>query len=114
MTVYTLPFRAEDATLTAVGGKGTNLSRMSRAGFSVPPGFFVTTEAYCTFVQANNLQKQIVDLASNQAETSEARSAAIRQLFANGRIPVDLVEAIHHAYVDLVQAVGDFPLAVRS
>jgi pyruvate,water dikinase len=30
----------------AVGGKGASLSRLVRAGFSVPPGFCVTTSAY--------------------------------------------------------------------
>ena len=115
MITYALALDAEDATLTIAGGKGTNLSLMSRAGFPVPPGFLVTTEAYRAFVQANHLQKQIVDLASNQAETSERRSAAIRRLFANGsRIPAELAEAIHHAYADLTQTTGDLPLAVRS
>ncbi len=114
MTVYALPFDTEDATLTVVGGKGTNLSRMSRVGFPVPPGFFVTTEAYHAFVQSNHLQKQIVDLASNQADSSETRSAAIRQLFANGKIPADLEEAISRAYADLIQTIGDLPLAVCS
>ncbi len=114
MTIYALPFDTEDATLTVVGGKGTNLSRMSRVGFPVPPGFFVTTEAYHAFVQSNHLQKQIVDLASNQADSSETRSAAIRQLFANGKIPADLEEAISRAYADLIQTIGDLPLAVRS
>lgn len=114
MTAYTLPFPAENATLAVVGGKGANLSRMSHAGFPVPPGFFVTTDAYRSFVQANHLQKQIVDLASNEAETSETRSVAIRQLFAEGLMPADLTEAIHQAYADLIQTVGDLPLAVRS
>lgn len=114
MTAYALPFNTEDATLAIVGGKGANLSRMTRAGFPVPPGFFVTTEAYRAFVQANHLQKEIVDLASNQADSSEIRSVAIRQLFANGTIPADLVESISHAYANLIQTVGDTPLAVRS
>src|SRR6266540_4438401 len=114
MNTFVLPMDSVEATLDQVGGKGTNLSRMSRAGFPVPPGFLITTTAYCDFVESNHLQKQIVDLASNQAETGETRSAAIRQLFANGAIPTDLVEAINHAYVDLIQTVGDLPLAVRS
>ncbi len=114
MLPFVLPLNSADATWAAVGGKGLNLSRLTRAGFPVPPGFFVTTGAYRAFVQANNLQKQIINWASNPADTSETRSAAIRQLFANGLIPADLAEAIHHAYGDLVQTVGDLPLAVRS
>ena len=114
MNTLILPLDLAQATLAEVGGKGVNLSRMSRAGFPVPPGFLITTAAYCAFVQANLLQKHIIDLASNETETSETRSVAIRQLFAKGRIPADLVEAIHHAYTDLAQTVGDLPLAVRS
>jgi pyruvate,water dikinase len=114
MTAYVLPFDGEEATLAVVGGKGANLSRMYRAAFPVPPGYFVTTEAYDAFVQANNLQKQIINLASNQTDTSGARSVAIRQLFANGRMPADLAEAIDHAYTELIQRTGDLPLAVRS
>ena len=114
MNTFTLPIDSSEATLAVAGGKGANLSRLTRAGFPVPPGFLVTTDSYYAFVQANHLQKQIVDMASNQANTSETRSIAIRRLFANGTIPADLVEAIHHAYTDLIQTVGDLPLAVRS
>ena len=113
MTAYALPLDAE-ATLAVVGGKGANLSCLSRAGFPVPPAFFVTTDAYHAFVQANQLQNQIVDLANDQTDTSETRSAAIGHLFANGRIPANPVEAISLAYTDLIERVGDLPVAVRS
>ncbi len=53
-------------------------------------------------------------MANNQTDASEKRSAAIRQLFVNGKMPNDLAEAINHAYADLIQIVGDLPLAVRS
>jgi len=32
------------------GGKGANLGEMTRAGFPVPPGFMVTSEAYYHFI----------------------------------------------------------------
>jgi rifampicin phosphotransferase len=114
MRNFVLPFDSADATLAAVGGKGLNLNRMSCAGFPVPSGFFVTTEAYRAFVQANQLQQPIVDLANDRAVPSEKRSAAIRQLFANGKVPTDVQEAIHRAYADLRQMKGELPLAVRS
>jgi rifampicin phosphotransferase len=109
-----LPFNSSDATLDKVGGKGMNLGLLTKASFPVPPGFLITTNAYHTFVQANNLQEQIVHLASNQADTSEKRSVAIRQLFANGKIPIDLADAVNHAYANLIRTTGDLPLAVRS
>ncbi len=89
MNTFVLSMDAIEATLAEVGGKGANLSRMSRTGFPVPPGFFVTTDAYRAFIQVNNLQGQIVDLARNEADPSEAQSKAIRQLFANGTISSD-------------------------
>jgi rifampicin phosphotransferase len=84
---FILPFDSPDATPGAVGGKGANLSLMTRAYFPAPPGFLITTKAYRAFVQVNDLQKQVLDLANNQTETSEKRSAAVRQLFANGNMP---------------------------
>ena len=114
MTAYALPFDSEEVRLATVGGKGISLSRMSRAGFPIPPGFFITTDAYCAFVQANHLQEQIVNLANSEADTSEAKSAAIRQLFVSGKISAEIADAIHRAYAGLMQIAGDLPLAVRS
>jgi len=39
MITFVLPFYSSDATLAVAvaGGKGANLSRMTRAGFLVPP-----------------------------------------------------------------------------
>ncbi|HIM11957.1 TPA: hypothetical protein EYM26_14290, partial [Candidatus Poribacteria bacterium] len=35
-----------DEDLGLVGGKGLNLGKLTQAGFHVPPGFCVTTDAY--------------------------------------------------------------------
>lgn len=66
---FILTLESSDATLAIVGGKGANLSLMTRASFSVPHGFLITTKAYSTFVRTNGLQKQIIYLANNHAET---------------------------------------------
>lgn len=97
-----------------MGGKGENLSLLVRSGFPVPSGFLITTAAYRTFVQANNLHKQIIALANDKTVVSERRSAAIRQLFEKGRIPTDVAAAINYTYTNLVEEEGDLPLAVRS
>lgn len=115
MTTFVLPFDSSDATLAVVGGKGANLSRLTRAGFPVPPGFLITTGAYRAFVQANDLQAQIVALASERANTSEDRSAAIRGLFEQGRIPLEVAATIQSAYAELLHTSGvSRPVAVRS
>ena len=46
----------EEADLPHVGGKGLNLGKLTRAGFQVPQGFCVTTDAYRLSVQ--NLSEQ--------------------------------------------------------
>ena len=50
-----IPFTSTRATLQAAGGKGVNLARLTQAGFPVPPGFIVPTEAYRQYVEANRL-----------------------------------------------------------
>ncbi len=45
-----------DGDLPSVGGKGLNLGKLTRAGFRVPQGFCVTTDAYLFSIQ--NLPEQ--------------------------------------------------------
>lgn len=115
MSDFILPLTSPEATLAEMGGKGANLSRMSRAGFPVPPGFVITTAAYHAFVQANHLHSQIVTLASKKAKTVDETSATIRQLFERGRIPPEVAAAIQPAYAELMHGTSKAsPVAVRS
>ncbi|MCP5099841.1 MAG: phosphoenolpyruvate synthase, partial [Chloroflexi bacterium] len=51
MTAYILSINEIGAdALPKVGGKGANLGELTRAGFSVPPGFCVTTDAFDQFM----------------------------------------------------------------
>ncbi|HEV2580670.1 MAG TPA: PEP/pyruvate-binding domain-containing protein, partial [Ktedonobacteraceae bacterium] len=111
-----LPLHSQKAELSTVGGKGANLSQLARAGFPVPAGFLVSTAAYRTFVQDNDLQPQIVALARSGAGTDfEAVSAAIRQLFEGASIPSQVTSAIQQAYAALcTEGQAPIPLAVRS
>ena len=52
MPSFTLPFTSPDTTLALAGGKAMNLAELVRAGFPVPPGFIITTDAYRAFVLA--------------------------------------------------------------
>ena len=57
--MYIIPFISPEATLEFAGGKGANLVRLTRAGFDVPRGFIVSTNAYREFVKANKLDAVI-------------------------------------------------------
>ena len=103
------------ATLPKVGGKGASLARLARAGFPVPPGFLVTTDAYRAFVAANALEAPIVALAKDRARPREDTSTDIRALFERASMPPEVAREIQRAYAGLTQAMGAaFPLAVRS
>ncbi|MET0693039.1 MAG: PEP/pyruvate-binding domain-containing protein [Propionibacteriaceae bacterium] len=89
------------------GGKGANLGELMQAGLPVPDGFIVTTPAYRAFVEHNDLQSRIVELAAGPP--TEA-SAAIQALFQSGVVDDELRTEVTAAYADL----GEPPVAVRS
>lgn len=103
------------ATLPRVGGKGASLARIARAGFPVPSGFLITTDAYRAFVDTNALQASIVELARGAKRPGEDTSKEIRTLFEGAAIPPIVLREIQQAYAELTKAIGDkSPLAVRS
>ena len=115
---YTIPFQQlNKGDIPAAGGKGANLGEMITAGFPVPSGFVLTTQAYDAFVQANGLQQQIVELAqavsADDPQSSEVASEKIRALFMQGVIADDLAVEITNAYGQLAQT-NDNAVAVRS
>ena len=103
--------------IQSAGGKGANLGEMTAAGFPVPPGFVLTTEAYDAFVRAHSLQQQIVDLASKASagdpQSSEDASAAIKMLFLAADVPEAIQVDLLSAYTALTTD-GQTAVAVRS
>lgn len=101
-------------TLAEVGGKGANLAKLARAGFPVPGGFLVTTQAYHEFVTVNHLTETIRSAVKNSQlhdpAALEAASSHIRQAFTEAIMPEALATAIRAAYQEL----GQPAVAVRS
>jgi pyruvate,water dikinase len=89
--------------LAAAGGKGANLGELVRAGFPVPDGVVITTDAYATVVEHAGLAPAV-------AAAAEDDGAALRAAFAAAEIPDDLRGAILGAHALL----GNGPVAVRS
>lgn len=106
------------ATLENVGGKGLSLAKMIQAGFPVPDGFHVTTDAYHVFVDANNLQPKILaalkDADPALPTSLETASATIGRFFADAYIPPEIASDIAAAYLDLDNSHVTLPVAVRS
>lgn len=113
---HVLPLDAKDAALEVVGGKGRSLSRMASAGLSVPDGFHLATSAYRRFIEENNLQATIVDLAKPEllGNTVSFGSASkrIQELIREPELPDDIAAEIRQAYSAME---GEEPaVAVRS
>lgn len=96
---YVLSFNqvdAQDDKLT--GGKGSNLAKMSAAGFPVPIGGIVTTTAYQYFLSKNGLEHQLAQILETLEEinpsTIKQSSEKIRELFLSTSVPDKIVESI--------------------
>ncbi|MBI4789885.1 MAG: phosphoenolpyruvate synthase [Chloroflexi bacterium] len=102
MPTNILPFASHETTLARAGGKGANLAALARAGYAVPLGFIVTTDAYRAFVAANQLRDEILALAQRPSPddptTFETCSAEIRACFERGVMPREIADEIVSAY----------------
>jgi pyruvate,water dikinase len=105
--------QASDAALT--GGKGANLARLAGAGFPVPGGFVVTTEAYRRFVGEAGLAERIAELLGRadyeDVEAFEAITARIRKEIVKAELSAELKGQVSRAYASLPP--GSY-VAVRS
>jgi rifampicin phosphotransferase len=127
MTSFTLPFNSPHSTLALTGGKGMNLAELVRAGFPVPTGFIVTTDAYRAFVHENQIQDRILAavnaIAPDDPAALDSASSTIAALFDGGRISKEVAGAIALAYHSLSSSLQQpaaqaashqLPVAVRS
>jgi pyruvate,water dikinase len=102
-----------------VGGKGANLGEMYQAGFPVPNGFIVSSQAYFAFLKENNLTEKIKDLLStiNFSSTDSLMqvSGHIKKLIVDAKPSEELVHEIFDSYRQLSgSSLKDVLVAVRS
>lgn len=111
---YAVSFDDDAAADTSVtGGKGANLARLFDAGFTVPPGFCVTTAAYRTLVTDSELQREIASLADldpTAADRIREQSAAVRDRIRNAAFPDPIRETIDAT----LEGIDAEAVAVRS
>jgi pyruvate,water dikinase len=114
--IFSQPLDNQNATLELAGGKGASLARLLAAGLPIPAGFYVTTNAYRRFVEANELGPRILEalkcVDNARPETLELASLSIGGMFQAASIPADVASAVVQAYQALP---GSSPaVAVRS
>jgi phosphohistidine swiveling domain-containing protein len=117
---YVVWFDDERADLReVVGGKGANLGRLVRAGFDVPPGFTVSTEAYSDFMRESGVGAEITDALTDfdyaHAAALEDQTARIRERIVASPMPDSIAAEISAAQRVLAGEDGVFKRsAVRS
>ena len=99
--VVSLGELGQNAIPTA-GGKAANLGELVRAGFPVPDGFVVTTDAYAMVIQP--LELNIPE------RIAAGEGPSVRANIETASMPTDLRTEIANAYA----ALGTGPVAVRS
>ncbi len=89
-----------------VGGKGANLGELTQAGFNVPPGFCITTNAYDQFMIGNSqdIYAMLNDVPVDDFGAASAASAvgqAVRNQLGSLPLPEDVTTAILTAWRDI-------------
>ena len=100
--------------LETAGGKGANLGELIRAGFPVPPGFVVTTEAYRAGTITDALRAELaaayaelgrpavaVRSSATAEDLAEASFAGQQDTYLNVRGEDALVEAVQGCWASL-------------
>ena len=119
---YVLPLsEIGKGSSASTGGKLALLGELANVlGFSVPPGFIITTYAYETFIKHNKiddiLKEQTGKLNIRNYDELTAASQKMQKLVRNAEMPPDLETAIFAAYRGLCDSVGkkDLAVSVRS
>jgi pyruvate,water dikinase len=97
------------------GGKGANLGELVAAGFPVPPGFVVSTDAYREFVGVSGLARDLEALNGTSREDLGPRCTALQRRIVEAQIPANLAEAIAAAHNRvLANRAHNILFAVRS
>ncbi|MCX6806715.1 MAG: hypothetical protein NT135_01165 [Candidatus Berkelbacteria bacterium] len=96
------------------GGKGASLGEMTRAGFSVPPGFVVLSSAFDKFLDEAQIGPDIETILSKvdheDINSADGASAEITTMIKNAKFPEDIGEKVLKEFKKL----GAELVAVRS
>ncbi len=91
--------------LRYIGDLSANLGEMMQAGFPVPPGFAVTTNAYTLFIRENSLDKPILHLLNtvNYRDPNSIKQVSnhIKKLITQATFPKEVSSEIIKFYENI-------------
>ena len=110
LTELILPFsRINKDMVDWVGGKNANLGEVQNlANLPIPRGFAVTTRAFTSFLEHNDLVDEInkrkMELDPEDPESVGLASEDIQKLIISAQVPGDLATALESAYDQMSEA----------
>ncbi len=111
---FTLSFEDIHATdPSKVGGKGANLGEMAQAGFNIPPGFCVTTDAFWRFMEGvpQDVYAKLEEVTSEDIEKLRKIGQEVRNLLRQAPLPKAIGDSVVNAWLESGK---EYPYAVRS
>jgi pyruvate,water dikinase len=95
----------DELSISMTGSKASNLTVLINAGFNVPKGLVLTTEAYTRFIdmnQLNNLTETHLSKTNHEDATQLNEAANImRKHIAKPSLPKDVTNAVTTSYKEL-------------
>lgn len=105
MTDFIRPFRlVSKGDVVMAGGKGASLGEMTRAGFPVPAGFVVLSNAFDTFIEESRCSAEIARIlrrVDERAKSAEEASARILDELRSARMTEAVENEVRQAHGDL-------------
>ena len=99
----------------AVGAKAYHLAELAQAGFPVPTGFCIPTQAYSDVIEDNGLAPNVAVALAAQGEERDTAASRLQEAILAGRTRPLLEQSIGVAYRALAAEDGrPAPVAVRS
>jgi pyruvate,water dikinase len=109
---------AFQAGVEAAGGKGWNLGRLERYGFTIPAGGVLAAGAYQIFIEENNLLEDTGEITKSVTtgnigeKETEQKLFLLREKIKAGHIPLNIKEALLSNLKNI--GILDKSVAVRS
>ncbi|TFF97179.1 MAG: hypothetical protein EU547_05025 [Promethearchaeota archaeon] len=106
-----------NANTELLGGKGSNLVKLTKNKFNVPDGFIITTEAYRDFIKNSKYQEKLTELFCTKINPKDvlSHSEKIKEYILKSAIPDIIKREVQEIYREFINKFDEnIRFSVRS